>query len=129
MNIVDQITVLSVFRQIEDELSLSVQLENTLPLALCNQVLMHAKGSSRDYEVCIVYLHSQRPTQHVNSKFMYDRYFEEGEFWWKRYDYDKDYIRIKGSDDHVLQCNKQRLEFIRHLIDKVQQMSVSHKLV
>jgi len=124
MNIVDQITVLSVFRQIEDELSLSVQLENTLPLALCNQIAIH-KENKRDYEICMEYLHSQRPTEHVNRKFMYDRYNEEGMFWWKRYDYGEDNIRRKASDDHILQCNKQRLEFIRYLIGKVEQMSIS----
>ena len=125
MNIADQITVLSVFREIEDELSLSVQLENTLSLPLCNQILIHTKASSKDRDVCMEYLHSQKPTQHVNSKFMYDRFSPNSQVWWIRYDYSPRSRRMSSNDDHVLQCNKQRLEFIRYLIHKVEQMSIS----
>lgn len=127
MNIVDQMIVLSVFNQVEEELSLAVQIENTLPMALCHLIVIHCENR-QEQDICISYLWSQRPSADINSQFIKDRYRSDSEFWWPRYDYDSDWNRI-SSEDYVLECNKQRLEFIRHLIGKVEQMSISRKLV
>lgn len=123
MNIVDQMIVLSVFRQVEDDLHLCVQIENNLTHNLCHLITIYAEDQ-KEREICLHYFYSQKPSKDINPEFMKGRFNERTNYWWPRVNSDKYGNRI-SSEDHIIECHKQRLEFIRHLIGKVEQMSIS----
>jgi hypothetical protein len=123
MNIADQMIVLSVFRQVEDDLHLCVQIENKLTHNLCHLISVYAEDAN-EKNLCYEYLHSQRPCKSLNSEFMYGRYNINTSYWWPR----RDINVLTVKEDYITECHKQRLEFIRHLIGKVEQMSISQTI-
>lgn len=124
MNIVDQLIVLSVLRQVEDDLHLCVQIENKITHNLCHLISVYAEDA-KEKNLCLEYLHSEKPSETNNKEFVFGRYTPGETYWWSRYDepiknngFSQD--MWEGNEDHITECHKQRLEFVRHLIWKLE---------